>query len=320
MTRSSGLLRVGLAAVIWGSIPIFVRMVDTSPFVLVFWRVAFAAAALLIYLLVTGRVRDLGQLNRRTVAALLAVGALIAVNWILFLGALSMTQVAVAELLGYVGPVFVAALAPLISREPYDRRIALPLVLALGGTAIIVGLGDLSLQGGRGLLGAGMAFCSALTYAALMLTGKRLLRNVSAPVLAFGEYGFATVLLLPAVLLLPGPSVASEWGALAVLGVVHTAFAILVFFSGLRLVRADHAAVFTYAEPVTAVIFAAVFLSEPLGWATLVGGAGVVAAGIVVARMTPTTGMEAPGGSGALESSVTDGAMVESRNLDRSEV
>ena len=51
---------------------------------------------------------------------------------------------------------------------------------------------------------------------------------------------------------------------------------------------------FTYAEPVTAVIFAAVFLAEPLGWVTAVGGAAVVAAGILVARMAPTTGMEAP--------------------------
>ena len=268
MNRSSGLLRIGLAGVIWGSIPIFVRMVETSPLVIVFWRVAFGAAAVLVYLLLTGRVKELARLDRRGVLALLAVGVLISVNWILFLGALTLTQVAVAELLGYTGPVFVAALAPLVTREPYDRRIVLPLVLALAGTAIIVGLGELSLQGGRSLLGAGMAFCSALTYAGLMLTGKRLLRNISAPVLAFGEYAFATVLMLPAALLLPGPSSSGEWGALVTLGVVHTAFAVLVFFSGLRLVRTDQAGVFMYAEPVTAVIFAAVFLSEPLTWTT----------------------------------------------------
>ncbi len=324
MRLSSGLLRIGLAGVIWGSIPIFVRMVEASPLVMVFWRVAFGAAAVLVYLLVTRKVKDLVRLDRRRVLALLAVGALIAVNWILFLGALTMTKVAVAELLGYTGPVFVAALAPLITREPYDRRIVPPLVLALGGTAIIVGLGELSLHGGRSLLGAGMAFCSALTYAGLMLTGKRLLRNISAPVLAFGEYAFATVLLLPAVLLLPGPSSSREWSALVTLGVVHTAFAILVFLSGLRHVRTDQAGVFMYAEPVTAVIFAAIFLSEPLTWATVVGGAGVVAAGIMVARMkpavgSPTAGMEAPAVSEALESSDTDGAIEESQDLDRSE-
>ncbi|MFH0915151.1 MAG: DMT family transporter [bacterium] len=295
MRHTSGLLRVGIAGVIWGSIAVFVRMVDTSPLVVVFWRVAFGAAAVLVYLAVTGKVKELARLNRRAVLALLAVGALIAVNWILFLGALVMTRVAVAVLLGYTGPVFVAALAPLISREPYDRRIVAPLVLALGGTAVIVGLGGLSLEGGRSLLGAGMAFCSALTYAGLMLTGKRLLRSVSAPVLAFGEYAFATVLLLPAALLLAGPSAPKEWGALVTLGVIHTTVAVLIFFSGLRLVRADQAAVFTYAEPVTAVVFAAIFLAEPLSWATAVGGAAVVAAGILVARMTPTMGMEAPG-------------------------
>jgi drug/metabolite transporter (DMT)-like permease len=299
-------------------------MVEASPLVIVFWRVAFGAAAVLVYLATTGRLRELSRLDRRGVAALLAVGVLITVNWILFLGALTLTQVAVAELLGYTGPVFVAALAPLVTREPYDRRIALPLVLALAGTAIIVGLGDVTFGGGSSALGAGMAFCSALTYAGLMLTGKRLLRNISAPVLAFGEYAFATVVLLPAALLLPGPSSPKEWGGLVTLGLVHTALAVLIFFSGLRHVRADQAGVFMYAEPVTAVLFAAVFLSEPLTWVTAVGGAGVVAAGVLVARMAPatsppTTGMEAPTVPETLESSGMVGDTIGSTDSDRSE-
>ncbi len=298
MRYSSALLRIGLAGVIWGTIPLFIRVVDVSPLVIVFWRVAFGAAAALVYLLVTRKLAALRRLDRRAVLALVAVGVLLAANWILFLGALSMTRVAVAELLGYTGPVFVVALAPLIAREAFDRRILFPLALALGGTGIILGLGGLSLEGGRSLLGAIMAFCSALTYAGLMLTGKRLIRSIEAPVLVFGEYVVASILLLPAALLLAGPSTPIEWGALVTLGVVHTTVATLVFFSGLRYVRADHAAVFMYAEPVTAVVFAAIFLSEPLGWATAVGGAAVVAAGILVARMaphsTPSTAMEAP--------------------------
>jgi drug/metabolite transporter (DMT)-like permease len=298
MRYSAALLRIGLAGVIWGTIPLFIRVLDVSPLVVVFWRVAFGAAAALIYLLVSRKLATLRRLDGRAVFALVAVGVLLAANWILFLGALSMTRVAVAELLGYTGPVFVVALAPLIGREEFDRRILLPLALALGGTGIILGLGGLSLEGGRSLLGAVMAFCSALTYAALMLTGKRLIRSIEAPVLVLGEYVVASILLLPAALLLAGPSTSTEWGALVTLGVLHTTVATLVFFSGLRYVRADHAAVFMYAEPVTAVIFAAVFLSEPLGWATAVGGAAVVAAGILVARMaprsTPSTAMEAP--------------------------
>jgi drug/metabolite transporter (DMT)-like permease len=284
---SFGLLRIALAGVIWGTIPLFVRFVDVSPAVMVFWRVAFGAVAALVYLLVRRRLGALRRLDRSAVLALVAVGILLAANWLLFLGALSMTRVAVAELLGYTGPVFVVALAPAIGGEAFDRRILLPLTLALGGTGIILGLSGLAVEGGRGLLGAIMAFCSAITYAGLMLTGKRLIRSIEAPVLLLGEYVTASILLLPVALLLPGPSGRTEWAALVTLGVVHTTMATLIFFSGLRHVRADHAAVFMYAEPVTAVIFAAMFLSEPLGWATLVGGAAVVAAGILVARMAP---------------------------------
>jgi drug/metabolite transporter (DMT)-like permease len=287
MRSYAGLLRIGFAGVIWGTIPLFVRMLDVSPFVVVFWRVVFGAAAVGVYLLATRRLGELTRLDRRSIFSLIAVGALLAGNWVLFFAAFSMTRVAVVELLSYTGPVFVAALVPLLGRERFERRIVLPLVLALGGTALIIGLGELSLEGGRSYLGAGMAFGTALCYCGLMLTGKRLLGSVSGPVLAFSEYVVAAVLLLPAAFLLPGPSTAKEWGALATLGVVHTTIAILVFFSGLRLVRADHAAVFTYAEPVTGVIFAALFLGEPLGWVTAVGGAAVIVAGVLVARMTP---------------------------------
>ncbi len=291
---SSGLLRIGLAGVVWGSIPLLIRMVHVSPFVLVFWRVVFGGAAALAYLLITGRLGALRRLTRRDVLALIAVGALLAGNWVLFLGALAMTRVAVAELLGYTGPVFVVALAPLVSREAFDRRIVVPLVLALGGTVVILGMNGLTLGGGKSLLGAVMAFCSAITYAGLMLTGKKLIHSLEAPVIVFGEYVVAAVLLLLAALLLRGPVGGQEWGALATLGLVHTMLATVIFFSGLKHVRTDHAAVFMYAEPVTAVVFAAVFLSEPVGWATAAGGAAVVAAGVLVARMTSPS---APAGS-----------------------
>ena len=291
----SGLLRIGLASVIWGSIPVFVRMVDASPFVIVFWRVAFGAATALLYLVISGKVGELRRVSRPDLLALLGVGALLAVNWVLFFGAFALTRVAVVELVSYTGPVFVAALLPLVSPERFDRRIVVPLVLAFGGTALIIGLGRLSVNGGRGLWGAAMAFGTAIIYAVLMLVGKRLLHRMSALVLAFGQYTVATILLLPAVILLPGASSAKEWGALAALGVVHTTTAILIFLSGLRLVRPDHAAVVTYGEPVTAVLFAALFLGEPLGWVTAVGGAAVVLAGVLVARLAPSGGVEVAG-------------------------
>ena len=73
---------------------------------------------------------------------------------------------------------------------------------------------------------------------------------------------------------------------------VHTAFAGFVFLGGLRRVRADHAAILTYVEPVSAVVFAALFLGESLTLPTIVGGALVVGGGVMVARMEARQGVE----------------------------
>ena len=118
--------------------------------------------------------------------------------------------------------------------------------------------------------------------------------DVSSGALQVVEYGVASILLLPALFFLPGPSTPLAVGALVTLGLVQTAASGLLFLSGLRRVRTDHAAIIMYGEPVSAVMFAALFLGEPLTWPTLLGGAMVVGGGALVARLDPGFGPEAP--------------------------
>jgi drug/metabolite transporter (DMT)-like permease len=290
-----GLARIAFAGVIWGSIALLTRHVGVSAFVIVFWRVTFAGLTIAAYLGLKGRLGELLRLPTRRKLALAGMGSLLALNWVLFFSALKLTDVAVAVLLAYCGPIFVTAFAPVITRERFDRRVIVPLVLALIGTATIVGPRELQLTEGTHLLGAGLAFASAFTYAILVLNAKRLLKGIPATVYMLGEDITAALVLLPIVALSPGPSSVIEWGSLLTLGAVHTAFTGFLFLSALRTVRADHAAILTYAEPVSAVVFAALFLSEPVTLPTAVGGALVVLAGTVVARMKPAPGIETPG-------------------------
>ncbi len=291
----NGLARIAIAATTWGLIPVFVRLVHTNAAVIVFWRVAFAALTVTLILAFRGRLSAFFKLPSRLKWAIIGMGMLLAVNWMLYLGALQLTKVAVAVLIAYCGPVFVAALSPIVAREPFDRRLVVPLVLALIGVATIVGPRDLALESGTHLLGAAMALGSAVTYSLLILNAKRLISGVPSAVYTFGEYIGSLTLLLPFVLLSRGPSAPVEWGSLMVLGVVMTSATGLLFLSGLRQVRADHAAVLTYAEPVSAVIFSAIFLNEPITLLTGIGAGLVVAGGTMVARMEPQQGIETPG-------------------------
>jgi drug/metabolite transporter (DMT)-like permease len=289
-----GLAKVAVAATIWGSIPVLVRAVDASSFVIVFWRVFFAGLVLGGYLLLSRRLHEVFELPRRTKIALVGMGALLTLNWVLFFSAIRLTDVAVAVLLGYLGPVFVAVLSPLILRTPFDKRVLLPLALALGGTIIIVNPTQISLDGSGALLGAALAFCSAITYALLVTNAKRLVQGVPATVYMLFEYTVASLLLLPFVLTSPAPTGTQEWVSLALLGVVNTALTGFLFLSALRTIRADHAAILTYAEPVSAVVFAAVLLDEPLTATTVLGGAAVIAGGIAVARSRGGASVDGP--------------------------
>jgi drug/metabolite transporter (DMT)-like permease len=290
-----GLLLIAAAGLIWGTIPLVLHAADAgsafqaSPFLKVFYRVLFAGVVIFVWMALSGGLSEFRSLSRQKLVQLTGQGAILTLNWILFFSALGLANVATAELLGYMGPVFVAALAPFVTGERFDRRIVLPMLLALGGIVVILAPQGISVSGGRQLLGASLAFASALTYAWLLLRSKRILLGVSGMALMLVEYAVASVLLLPIVAWLylhgQGPTTVAFYGALAVLGVVQTAFASMLFLTGLRRVRTDHAAILTYAEPASAVLFAALFLSEPLTVATVAGGAMVVAGGALVARL-----------------------------------
>jgi drug/metabolite transporter (DMT)-like permease len=300
-----GLTRVVIAGLIWGTIPLVIRFADGASIIKVFYRVLFAGIAIGIWMAAAGRLGEIRALPRRKLIQVAIQGVILTVNWVLFLAALEMTNVATAELLVYTGPVFVAVLAPFMTGERFDPRIALPLGLSLGGIVVILAPQGLGVASPRELLGAGLAFASAITYATLLLRSKKLLRGISGGALMLIEDIVASTILLPFVVWLyahgQGPQHIQTYGWLLVLGLFQTAFAGVIFIGGLRRVRTDHVAILTYAEPTSAVIFAAMFLGEPLTVWTVAGGAMVVAGGLAVARLSPLEReplpVEAAGGS-----------------------
>jgi drug/metabolite transporter (DMT)-like permease len=293
-----GVLGIVAASLIWGTIPLVLREIDGSAFIKVFFRVFFSFVVIGVWLLASGRWRKIGTLDARLVRRLLAQGALLGFNWMLFLGAFERTDVATVELLGYMGPVLVAILAPMLLKEKFDKRIVIPLTFSLAGMLIILvphGLGFSSDATAR--IGAGMAACSAVTYALLVAMGKKLTTLAPIDILTWFEGLGASLLLLPFALWGYGRGGGPTGGLapylyLFVLGAIHTQLASLLFFVGLKRLRADQAVVFTYVEPVSAVIFAAIFLGQPLTLFTVVGGLLVVAGGTIVARFGAQSGIE----------------------------
>lgn len=302
--RSStlGTVAVLAAAFLWGTIPLIIDYTDGAPLVKVFYRVLFAALGFTAWLFFSHRWRVVKRtVTPRVMRLIIAQGVMLTINWSLFLGAFEYTDVAVVEMLGYTGPLLLAIVAPFfLKNERRDKRIFMPILSALAGLALMLlpQVESLSLSPQR-LTGLLMAAESAITYVVLTVQSKKILdRHVPVDVALWYEYSIASILLLGPTLYYysqgRGPTGIGSYLALAVLGLVCTAIAGWLFFSGLRRLRVDRAAMFTYAEPVIAVILAALFLHQHITWTTLLGGALVIVGGTFVARMDATESGSVP--------------------------
>lgn len=284
----TGVLGILLASFIWGTLPIILKQINGASHVIVFYRVFFAFLAISLLFLVRGKTALLKVPNRRTVIIMMQQGVLLGINWMLFIGAFQYAKVATVELLCYAGPLLVTILAPFVLHEKLKPTIFIPLGFSFVGLLIILVPHGVNFDQSE-LLGASMASLSAFTYAALTLRNKKVLPSVKTTVFVWYEYLAASLFLLPFALYSTaignGPTGAVSFFWLVTIGVVHTGFTGLLFFAGLRRLRADQSAILTYMEPVSAIVLAALLLREPLTLPTIIGGLMVVVGGTLVARM-----------------------------------
>jgi chloramphenicol-sensitive protein RarD len=124
---------------LWGASPIFwnaIKMVP--PLELLAWRVVWALLFLALFILVTrrGEVLRMAYRNPRTRMIAMASGALLTVNWALFIWAVTHEHLVEISLGYYINPLMSVALAVLVLGESLSR--AARLAVAMTAVAVIV--------------------------------------------------------------------------------------------------------------------------------------------------------------------------------------
>jgi drug/metabolite transporter (DMT)-like permease len=274
----------GLAAS-WGLVAILAAAVGLGAETLAFARLAIAAATLaLVAVLARASIRP-----GRALPALALLGVAQGAHWLLFFEAVKLGSVALAVLTFYSAPILLAVFAPLFLPERLSRVALAALPVGAAGVALVaLGGGD----GGFAIAAVAAGLGSAATYAALVVLSKRLLLERVPPLTVafwdclFGAVAVAPLLLLSDRILPDGPG---EWAVVLALGVLFTGLSTLAYAAILRHVTAQTAGVLTFLEPVSGVLLAALLLEEGLSGATLVGGALVLVAGLVVVALEPAT-------------------------------
>ncbi|MHA1840015.1 MAG: DMT family transporter [Candidatus Ranarchaeia archaeon] len=279
MRRRQGASLIAVGGIIWGSNGVIANFVGANPLVIVFFRVSIAVLTLLIFL---GFRRRLDVLRLDASGRyLLILGAILAVTWGALFGALQSLPIGIAVLLNYMAPVIVAVCAPLILKETVTRRSVIGLSLSIAGIVLISGIIDGTFA--SNLWGIFLGIVAAITYAMFILLSKKMLKTVSCEAMAFYTYLVAAVILSPFPIIFGLPLFLSSYMLLAMLGIVNTATAVTLYFYGLRLIRAQDAAVLAYLEPVSALIFGFIFLGQIVSPPAFLGGVLIIIAGLIVA-------------------------------------
>ena len=261
------------AMTVFGTIGLFVRRIGVSSGELALYRAVLAAALLGSYLLVTGQKIPLRGIGKELILLLIS-GAAMGFNWILLFEAYKYTTVSVATLSYYFAPVIVTAVCPFLFRERLTAAQLICFVMSTLGLVLVIGVGDLG-GGSADLKGICFGLGAAMFYATVMLLNK-FIRNVDGINRTFLQFLAAIIILVPYVAFTGGVTLGAldgiGWVCLLIVGLFHTGVTYCLYFSSLKELPGQKAAILSYIDPLVAVIVSVCVLGEPLTAGQAIGG------------------------------------------------
>ncbi|MBQ3529353.1 MAG: DMT family transporter [Oscillospiraceae bacterium] len=259
------------AMVIFGTVGIFVRYIGLPSATVACFRGILGAVVLLAVMGLTGKKLCLQSIGRNLPLLILS-GAAIGGNWIALFEAYRYTSVAVATVCYYLAPMFLVLASPLLGERLTGKKLALSGV-ALMGMVFVSGV----LKGGvTGFRGIALGVIAAALYASVMFMNKKL-GDISAYDKTVVQLSAAAAVILPYCLLTGGFAMEQVslrgYILLGVVGIVHTGLAYWLYFGALGQLPSQKVAIFSYLDPVVAILLSALWLREPLGWQEFTGAA-----------------------------------------------
>jgi drug/metabolite transporter (DMT)-like permease len=280
MNRLLGVVLVVISAASFGTLAIFGRYayadgIDT--FTLLFLRFTIAAVLMVAFLIHRRERLPRGH----SLGGLIGMGAIGYVGQsFAYLSAIKYASAGLVALLLYLYPTFVAILSIIFLKRGITRVKVFALLLATLGVALTA-----NPQGGKwtGIL---LALAAAGIYSIYIIVGTGVMRQVSAiqsSVVIFASAGLVYGLLAAA----NGPhwpTSPSGWGVVAAMALIATVIPVATFLGGLKLIGPTDASMLSTLEPVVTVLLAVVLFGERLQPITLMGGALILAAVIILTR------------------------------------
>lgn len=263
-------LKMIAAMLIFGTLGIIVSALNFPSSVVAMFRAVIGSAFLAIWMLIRKNRPNKAAMKTNLVKLLLA-GTALGFNWIFLFESYRYTGVAVGTLCYYMAPVFVILLSPLVLKEKLTVTNILCSIISVIGAILISGIGTNAQVNLRGIC---FGLAAAMLYCFIVLTNKRI-NGISSFEITFIQLLVSAVVMVVYNLATQNLSAitfsADTVVLIMVIGILHTGVAYILYFSSVQKISAQATAIFSYIDPVTAILLSAAVLHEKMGCMQIIG-------------------------------------------------
>lgn len=274
-----GYLEIFTAAFIWGTIGAFTRWSGLTPLELAFYRVLIAAIAL--FLMLPRRERLL-LLHTRHGPLIVLAGVLFTLDILLFFYAIHLTSLSNAVLPYNMQPLFMVLLTSLLLGEKMQGRYIFALVLAVLGVGVLLAPALLHISYAD-ITGISYALIGAFLLAVIAVIARII--NIQSITFVYYQMLIATICLFP-FMRIKSVIDFNTIAMILIISLVHTAFAYIVYYDGLKTVSMQHVVALSYLTPCVAALTGSFLFQEAITVFTVVGGLIIIINGALVVFRT----------------------------------
>jgi drug/metabolite transporter (DMT)-like permease len=266
-------IQIHVCVVLWGFTAILGKLITLEALPLVLWRMGLVAASLFLLPMVW---RTVLALKPTLILAFSGIGALVAMHWLTFYGAIKLSNASVAVTCIATVPVFLSLVEPFLAARRFQLKELLLGLMVLPGIVLVVGGTPQSMN--TGII---MGIVSAMFVALFAALNKRLILRADPLSVTAIEMAAGCALLMVMGLIAGSLSTFADvagimdsntsifalpagadilWMAVLAFGCTLLPFALSLM--ALRHLSAYASALAVNLEPIYAIILAAVLLGE----------------------------------------------------------
>lgn len=271
-------LNMIISMIVFGTLGIFVKNISLSSGEIALFRALIATLAIVFYQCISGKKMKFPSKKKERLLLLLS-GAAMGLNWVFLFEAYRYTSVSIATLSYYFAPVIVMIVCPILFKERLTTKQIICFIMSTIGLVLVIGIGGLERRPTQ-LVGIGFGLSAAICYAIIILLNK-FIKEVDGIERTLMQFFAAIIVLVPYLFMTSGIHI-DKIGYIGMLnllivGIVHTGITYCMYFSSLKALKGQEAAILGYIDPLVAIIVSVSILGESINFTQIIGGIMILA-------------------------------------------